>query len=145
MQKFIETFNDTFRGYDQSKIWARICEAEDFKNYRPEIINCTLTERCIHHSDDKPLVTAIKYKYDTVYMQTLTLALSNPNCHPVNTEEFFVFKDQKRCTAVLIFENAVSIPNENLKTLRLLKPPTNWVQNYFNKFIEVFAFTPEAI
>ena len=141
---FFNTFYNTSSLTDPKKMWGLLCDAEVVKNCRNDILEgATLTERSAHNSSENHVLTASKSKTDTVFMATLTLSLTNPNCLPVRTENFFIFKDSRPCTAYLISEDAVSLPNQNIKLIQSLKPPSSCLQSLYNSFIHAFAYTPE--
>ena len=147
-QRFISFFSEFYTTSltDSEKMWRLICDAEVVKTCREDLMQgVTLTERSVHNSEENHVVSARRYKDETVFMSTLTLALSNANCIPVRTDDFFLFKDSRPCTAMLISEHAITLPNANISVIKSLKPAENWFYKAYNSFVRAYAYSPQRI
>ena len=134
MHEFKEYLKSVFQeNFDL--IWQSVCDAPVLKNKRPDIDNCdTLTERILY--SEKGIICS-PVDNEMYVFHELIICLSNPNFIPVKGPNFFLQKDSKPCTAILIYGDSELTTMSKIKAK--LENPTTWFKKFINEFRQTFT------
>jgi hypothetical protein len=141
-------------------IWGILCNMPAVKNTRPSLTDGTLTERTLRVTAEGLTYKNKNVHFSHGYLQittygahgkgnnsiyafnNITLSLSNPNYIPVYAPDYFLVKDNKKCSAFLIYENGERITEAKSLAIRFSDPqiiPQTWFLRVLNEFFLTFG------
>ena len=132
MHDFMDSIGRLF-GPKIDTMWDTVCSAPVIKNTRPQI-DCTLTEHTIY-SENNLIIYPIENENKSYVFHKFTVSLSNPNYIPIKHPDYFMRKDLKPCTAIIIYEDADLMLNSELARPK----PETWFGQFIDEFRSVFV------